>query len=163
MMKMVSEQRKQKDYVAILGFAEPCSPYNQSLAFDVGKTLAKHGYVVTAGNLTSTFYSAFRGAKHIEGTTLAVLEEHTELKENAYCDVVLTVEDTNQKHRMLAELCSSAIIIGGGHGTKHIESEFLKLKKPVVALQGTGGITRTELDKRTQCVNSIKDTLTIIH
>ncbi len=162
-MTTYNELRQQKEHVAILGFAEPCGLYNQSLAYGVGLSLAKRDYVVTAGNLTSTFYSAFKGAKAMEGNTLAVLEEQMELNDVVYCDVILSVNDTNQKYRVLAEFCSSAIIIGGGYSTKHIETEFLNLNKPVVALKGTGGITRSELDERTECVSSIKETLTFIH
>lgn len=157
------EQGYVKEHIAILGFAEACSQYNQDIAYVAGAALAKKGYIVTAGNITSTFNSAFRGAKNFEGKTLAVLEEHQELKKNSYCDIVVTVEDTAQKHRMLAELCFSAIIIGGGDGTKHLETKFLKLNKPVVALKDTGGITRTELDKRTKSAKTIADTLTLIH
>ena len=152
-----------KEHVAILGFAEPCGPYNQVAAYSAGATLAKKGYIVTAGNLTSTFNSAFRGAKEFEGKTLAVLEDHIELNNSTHCDVVISVKDTEEKHRMIAELCAGAIIIGGGNGTKHLESEFLKRNKPVVALVGTGGITRTELDEKTKSAKTIPDTLTLIH
>lgn len=162
-MNQYVEQDKSKEHIAILGFAEPCSRYNQGMAYVAGVALAKKGYIVTAGNLTSTFNSAFRGAKKVEGKTLAILEDHAELNNSTYCDVVLSVKDTEEKHRMIAELCAGAIIIGGGNGTKHLESEFLKLKKPVVALTDTGGITRTELDERTQSAKTIPDTLTLIH
>lgn len=162
-MKLITEQRRQREHVAILGFAEPCGAYNQELAYSMGLLLAKRSCVVTAGNMSSTFYSAFKGAKQAKGSTLAILEEHREINEVVYCDVVLTVENTEQKHRMLAEICSSAIMIGGGPGTKHIETEFLKRDKPVIALQGSGGITRTELDKRTESVSSIKETLPLLH
>lgn len=162
-MNHYTEKDSTNEHIAILGFAQPCSDYNQVAAYSTGAALAKKGYIVTAGNITSTFNSAFRGAKDFEGKTLAVLEEYTELNNNTYCDVVISVKDTGEKHRMIAELCAGAIIIGGGNGTKHLESEFLKRNKPVVALEGTGGITRTELDERTQSAKTIPDTLTLIH
>jgi len=129
----------------------------------VGASLARAGYIVTAGNLASTFHKAFMGAKSEEGPTLAVLEEQMQLKQSNYCDVVMSVSDTNQKHRMLAEMCSAAIMIGGGPGTKHVETAFLKLNKPIVALNGTGGIVRQELDKKTIRAHSVKETLKLLH
>ena len=163
-MKSIEQQRRKRKHVAILGFAEPCGMYNQGMAYVAGLALAKNGYVVTAGNLTSTFYSAFMGAKKIYGNTLAILEKDYRFRtRNVYCDVVVTVDDSAKKHRMLADLCTSAIIIGGGPGTKHLESEFLKRDKPVVAITNTGGITRTELDEKTKIVKTIPDTLTLIN
>jgi len=159
----ISEHRRIENHVAILGFAEPCPSFNEEMAFMMGSSLAKDGHIVTAGNLTSTFHSAFMGAKSERGNTLAVLEKQMQLKESNYCDVVMSVSDTNQKHRMLAEICSGAIMIGGGPGTKHIETEFLKRNKPVVALSGTGGIVRKELDKKTMRAHSVEETLTLLH
>jgi len=162
-MKNIAEHKRMANHVAILGFAEPCPSYNEEMAFMMGSSLAREGHIVTAGNLTSTFHSAFMGAKSEQGNTLAVLENQMQLKQSNYCDVVMSVSDTNQKHRMLAEMCSAAIMIGGGPGTKHIETEFLKRKKPVVALCGTGGIVRNELNNKTMRAQSVEETLELLH
>lgn len=162
-MKVTNTKERHREYVAILGFAKDCSFNNKVIAFEIGEMLSTAGYVLAAGNITSTFYSAFMGAKKCNGNTFAILEKESTLIKPDYCDAVLCMDSADEKHKKIAELCSGAIIIGGGNGTKHLEQLFLKLNKPVVAIKSTGGITRTELDRRTKCVSNIEKTLTLIN
>ena len=134
------------NYVAVLGFAQECTDHNQLLAQDVGTILAKRGYGVAAGNLTSTFYYAFKAAKAAGGSTYGIIEAALAELETQYCDELKIVDDVDVKHRYIAEYCIGAIVIGGGNGTLSVIDKFLQFNRPVVAIEGSGGIVDNELD-----------------
>ncbi len=149
---MASLQQESKS-IAILGFAVPCTMHNKYMAFETGKLLAKSGYVVTAGNLTSTFYYAFKGAKSVMGNTVAIIEKDIRFENLEYCDVVERVNSASIKHTRIADTCTGAIVIGGGSRTNKVVNNFLQQDKPVIAIKNTGGIVDSELDTRVQCID----------
>ncbi len=107
--------------------------------------MATRGYGVATGNLSSTFHHAFSGAKEINGSTCAIIETALKDLTNPLCDNLEVVSNIKTKHKMLAERCLGAIVIGGGNGTLAVISEFIHLDKPVIAIEGSGGIVRNEL------------------
>lgn len=149
--------------IAVLGFSTPCSLYNEDSAYEIGRILSDHGYAVTAGNITSTFYYAFKGAKSNNGKTLAILEKDFELQNKFYCDAIERVTTVDDKHTKIADSCIGAIVIGGGNGTKHVVNKFLQRNKPVIAIKYSGGIVESELDEQISCVSNIKESLVLFH
>ncbi|MDJ0957907.1 MAG: hypothetical protein QNI91_13650 [Arenicellales bacterium] len=146
-------------YIAILGFGRECSDLNHSLAYGVGAELVSKGFGIAAGNVTSTFHHAFEGAKSVRGTTLAIVEEKLRNIAHSFCDELRVVSDVDTKHKKLAELCVGAIIIGGGPGTRNVASKFLELKKPVVAIEGSGGIVSDGLEPVVVRAKSAKESV----
>ena len=146
-------------YIAILGFGHECGDLNRSFAYSVGAELVGKGFGVAAGNVTSTFHHAFEGAKSVGGTTLAIVEEKLRNIDHSFCDDLFVVSDVTTKHKKLAELCLGAIIIGGGPGTRNVVTKFLELKKPVVAIEGSGGIVPGDLDPVVMRAKSAKESI----
>lgn len=147
------------NYIAILGFGRECNDLNRALACDVGAELARQGFGVAGGNLTSTFHYAFEGAKGVRGTTLAIVEEKLRNINRGFCDDVVIVPDAATKHKKLADLCHGAIIIGGGPGTRNVATKFLDSKKPVIAIEGTGGIVAGDLDPSVMRTKNAKESV----
>jgi uncharacterized protein (TIGR00725 family) len=133
------------NYIAILGFAQSCPERNQAIAFKAGQEIVNLGFGIAAGNLLGTPMHAFNGAKDCHGTTLAIIEQSIDYHSHQNCDILQVVPSNAMKHQMLAELCSGALVIGGGTGTLNVIHKFLAQSKPVVAIENTGGITRNEL------------------
>ena len=147
------------DYIAILGFGRECSDLNCGFAYEAGAELARKGFGIAAGNVTSTFHYAFEGAKSERGNTLAIVEEKLRNIDHSLCDELVVVNDVTIKHKKLAELCLGAIIIGGGPGTRAVANKFLESKKPVIAIEGTGGIVPDGLDPLVLRTKSAKESV----
>ena len=143
-------------FVAILGFGRACSDLNRTLAHAAGAELAKQDLGVAAGNLTATFKSAFAGARQQQGASLAIVEEKLRDLDHDLCDEFIVVPDVATKHKKLAEFCLGAIMIGGGPGTANVAAKFLELSKPVVAIEGTGGIVAGNLNPSVMLTKSIE-------
>jgi len=139
--------------IAVLGFATKCSDANQVTAYEVGRQIALGDYTACAGNSTGTFPHVFTGAKSVNGHTLAVLEAGVTVLDETPCDAVIYAPDSDAKHQLIADKCLAAIVIGGGHGTKKLITQFLNLDKPVVAIAGSGGVVIGELDARVKVVD----------
>ena len=144
------------EFVAILGFGRSCSDLNRALAHVAGAELAKQGLGVAAGNLTATFKAAFAGARQQQGASLAIVEEKLRDLDHDLCDELVIVPDVATKHKKLAEFCLGAIMIGGGPGTANVAAKFLELSKPVVAIEGTGGIVAGNLNPSVMVTKSIE-------
>lgn len=148
-----------KHYIAVLGFGGECNALNRALAYDAGAELARKDFGVAAGNVTSTFHYAFEGAKGGGGATLAIVEEKLRNIDHGFCDEVVIVPDVTTKHKRLADLCLGAIIIGGGPGTRNVVTKFLASRKPVIAIEGTGGIVAGDLAPSVVRTKSAKESV----
>ncbi len=148
--------------IAVLGFATLCSDYNKEIAFEVGRLLAVRGFTVCSGNIIGTFIHAFKGAKIVEGRTVAILEDNKRSADKPFCDEALYALDTDTKHQLICETCQAAIVIGGGEGTKKLISRFIHLNKDVVAIKESGGVVNSELNDNVKLVDSPEMAVSIL-
>lgn len=141
-------------YIAVVGFASQLTQYNISLAKEVGMLLTNRGFAVIAGNVTGTFHHVFKSVKKSGGHTRAIIESELQFAPHKYCDIFEVVNTSNAKHSKLAEICMGAIVIGGGHRSKHLLDQLSMYDKPIVAIKGSGGIVRKELDSNVHIASS---------
>jgi uncharacterized protein (TIGR00725 family) len=128
-------------YIALLGFAKHCPINNVVLAIQVGRQLARRGLGLAVGNTKGTFHHALVAASGLGGKACAVLEPSQLTWINYTLDSVTRCQSQNVKHQLLAQKADAGIMIGGGPGTEKLMNRLLNQQKPVVALQGSGGIT----------------------
>lgn len=136
-------------YIAVLGFAEAVDWKNKSFAYHAGRLIAKAGYGTLCGNVTSTFEYALLGAKEERGLRQIVVEQGVHF-DDELCSNIYVTADKPHKHRMLLDQARAAIVIGGGNHTRELADRLVALNKPVVAIEGSGGVTRTELSARVE-------------
>ncbi len=148
--------------IAVLGYATSCSDSNKERAFEVGRLLALRGFTVCSGNITGTFIHAFKGAKSVKGHTVAILQNTQRTADKPYCDETLYALDTNAKHQMICDNCQAAIVIGGGDGTKKLINMFIRLKKGVVAIKGSGGAVNSALNDNVRLVDNPEMAVTVL-
>ena len=130
--------------VAIIGFATDVPFKNRVIALVIGTFLALRGYNVSAGNFVGTFSYAFWAANFFGGRTLAIVDDD-KAKQPHFIDRTFLIPKVMKKHQQLALLSSGAIVIGGGDRSLHLVKEFIKLKKPVIAICNTHGIVDSEI------------------
>ncbi len=131
----------------MLGFAEACNWKNRTLAFHIGRRIAAAGYGVLCGNTTSTFDYAFRGAKEAGGLTQAIIDPSI-FETSDYCDNEYLAATPKDKHRLILKHARGAIVIGGGRRTRELAVRLAYTRKPVIAIEGSGGVVTRELPKR---------------
>lgn len=149
-------------YVAILGFATQMNDEQKGLAQEAAEKLASAGLGLSVGNLSGMFGLALRVAKANGGTTLGIIEKGLNNAEHQDCDVLHIVSSQEKKHKAIASACIGGIVIGGGPGTLKLAQHFLDQGKTIVAIEGSGGVVKTELDSRAIQSRSIDQALKIL-
>lgn len=120
----------------------------------VGFLLAKKGAIVITGGKGGVMESAAIGAKKANGITVGVIKGGQRFCSNGFIDVeVLTgMAAEGFDEFMLVMMCDVLITLGGGAGTLEEITIAYRNKKPVVALEKTGGwadrVTPEYLDER---------------
>ena len=110
-------------------------------AEQIGFLLAKNGATVVTGGKGGVMESAAFGAKKANGTTIGVIKGKQRFCSNEFTDMeVLTgmIADGFDEF-ILVMMCDALIVVGGGAGTLEEIVIAYRNKKPVVALEKTGG------------------------
>lgn len=106
-----------------------------------GFLLAKKGAVVVTGGKGGVMKFASVGAKKANGTTVGVIKGNRRFRSNNFTDVeILTgMAADGFDEFMLVMMCDAVIVIGGGAGTLEEIAIAYRNKKPIIALEKTGG------------------------
>jgi uncharacterized protein (TIGR00725 family) len=87
-------------------------------AYEVGRLLAQHGYVVCNGGYSGTMEAASRGCKEAGGRTIGVtIEVLGRLAPNDYIDEEVGTASLLMRLDRLTALADAYIVLGGGLGT----------------------------------------------
>lgn len=138
---MISTQ----NILAVMGYGKDCSEGNASLARSVGKLAGEMGLSLAAGNVTGTFGHAFQAATPYRVANFCVVEKHVQILQPHHATEIFRTDDTFSKHAQIAQMAQAAILIGGGGGSQLLLNHFLKNKKTVVAITGSGGLADAHL------------------
>lgn len=107
----------------------------------VGFLLAEKGAIVVTGGKGGIMESAAIGAKKANGTTVGIIKGNQRFRSNNFTDVeILTgMAADGFDEFMLVMMCDVLITIGGGAGTLEEIAIAYRNKKPIIALEKTGG------------------------
>jgi len=133
--------------LAILGYGKECTKKNGALAATVGKFAGRQDISLVGGNVSATFNEAFKAASFYKVATICVIEKHKNLQKEHFATEVYRSSDTYAKHSQIAQMADAAIIIGGGAGSQLLLKYFMRNKKTVIAIKGTGGLADSKLPK----------------
>lgn len=133
--------------LAVLGYGKECTKKNASLASTVGNFAGKQGISLIGGNVTATFDHAFKAASNYKVATICVIEKHKKPDHDHFASEIYKTPDTYSKHLQIAQMADAGILIGGGAGSQLLLKYFLKNKKTVIAIKGTGGLADSKLPK----------------
>jgi hypothetical protein len=132
--------------------ADHCTNEARKLGYEVGAEAAKQGAVVVTGGLGGVMEAACRGARKNHGVTVGIIPQDEMHYVNRYCDVVIATGIGWARDFVTAYSADAVVIVGGGAGAL-IEACAAYLKsKPIVAVEGSGGVADqvkgTYLDER---------------
>ena len=118
-------------------------------AEQVGFLLAKKGVIVVTGGKGGIMESAAIGAKKAKGITVGVIKGNQRFRSNNFTDVEILsgMAADGFDEFLLVNMCDVLITIGGGAGTLEEIVIAYRNKKPIIALEKTGGWTDKTIGK----------------
>jgi uncharacterized protein (TIGR00725 family) len=121
--------------VGVMGPGENATPEDNELAFELGRAIAKEGWIVlTGGRSFGVMDAAMKGARDLNGLTIGVLPDATDqnASENAQIRIVTGMGSA----RNLVNVLSSKIIVvvGMAAGTASEVSLAIKSNKKIILL-----------------------------
>ena len=108
------------------------------IAEQVGRLVAKNGWVLLCGGHGGVMEAACRGAKLENGLTIGILPYYKD-KINDYIDIAIPTDIGNARNFLVANSGDVVIAIGGRWGTLNEISYRMITQKPLILIKGTGG------------------------
>jgi uncharacterized protein (TIGR00725 family) len=131
-----------KFQIGVIGYNDDrCTEVAKEIAYDVGKEVALSGSVLLCGGLGGVMEAACRGAKEVNGTTVGIIPQDNFSFANQFCDIVICTGIGFARDFIVATSSDAIIAIGGGIGTLIEMSVGYMIKKKVVAISPSGGVS----------------------
>jgi len=111
------------------------------IAENIGMDIATNGCILICGGRGGVMESACRGAKEAGGITVGILPGLSKEDANPYVDVIITTGMGYARNSLVVSCADAVIAISGREGTLSEIALALNFGKPVVLVEGTGGIS----------------------
>ena len=112
-----------------------------SLAYEVGKNIAKRNAILISGGLGGVMESSCKGAKDQGGFTIGIIPHEDFSQANDYCDAVICTGIGMSRDFIVANSSDGIISVGGGVGTLIELCVGYMTKIPMVAIKNSGGVS----------------------
>ncbi|MBT1699431.1 TIGR00725 family protein [Fulvivirgaceae bacterium PWU4] len=124
-----------KTIVGIMGPGENATPEDNEIAFELGKAVAEHGWVIlTGGRSFGVMDAAMKGAHEGNGLTIGVLPNDNSVNSSDNADIKI-LTGMGSARNMINVLSSHVIVvIGMAAGTASEVALALKSNKKVILL-----------------------------
>lgn len=131
-----------KFQIGVIGYNDDrCTEVAKEIAYDLGKEVALSGSVLLCGGLGGVMEAACRGAKEANGTTVGIIPQDNFSFANQFCDIVICTGIGFARDFIVATSSDAIVAIGGGIGTLIEMSVGYMIKKKVVAISPSGGVS----------------------
>ncbi len=121
--------------IAVIGAGEANAKI-EGLAEEVGREIAASGAILVCGGLGGVMEAAARGAKEAGGTTVGILPGSDKSTANKSIDIKIVTAMGHARNAIIASSADALIAVSGEYGTLSEIALGLKLKKPVIVLEG---------------------------
>ncbi|HEQ70940.1 MAG TPA: TIGR00725 family protein [Spirochaetia bacterium] len=122
-------------YVGVIGGAD-CDDAVSRIAREVGRLIAKEGWILVCGGMGGVMEAACRGAREEGGVTLGILPGMRREEGNAHLSYALPTGLGHIRNTLVVSGSDALIALGGSHGTLS-ETAFAGINRtPVVAISG---------------------------
>ena len=131
-----------KYQIAVIGYnKENCTDEAKKVALEVGREIARSGSVLICGGLGGVMEAACKGAKENNGMTIGIIPQQEFSFANEFCDIVICTGMGYARDLIVATSADGIIAIGGGVGTLIELAVGYMIKKTMVVVSGTGGVS----------------------
>ncbi len=137
-LKISHNQIPAKGIIGVCGGAN-ISPPVYRIAEELGKEIAKAGYIIICGGKSGTMEAVCKGAKNQNGITIGILPESTSINANKYVDIKIPTGLGEARNVVLINSADGIITVAGESGTLNEIALAWRSNKPIVAITSTGG------------------------
>jgi len=131
-----------KFQIAVIGYnKENCTDEATKLALQVGREVARSGSILICGGLGGVMEAACKGAKENNGTTVGIIPQQEFSFANKFCDIVICSGMGFARDLLVATSADGIIAVGGGVGTLLELAVGYMIKKTMVVVSGSGGVS----------------------
>ena len=131
-----------KFQIGVIGYNDDrCTEVAKEIAYEVGKEVALSGSVLVCGGLGGVMEAACRGAKEVNGVTVGIIPQDNFSFANQFCDIVICSGIGYARDFIVATSSDGIIAVGGGIGTLIEMSVGYMIKKKIVAISSSGGVS----------------------
>jgi hypothetical protein len=128
--------------IGVIGYNDDrCSGVAREIAYKVGKEIALSGSVLICGGLGGVMEAACKGAKEANGNTVGIIPQDKFSFANQFCDIVICSGIGFARDFIVATSSDGIIAVGGGIGTLIEMSVGYMIKKKIVAISPSGGVS----------------------
>jgi len=133
-----------KFQIAVIGYnKENCSDEAAKLALQVGREIARSGSILICGGLGGVMEAACKGAKENNGITVGIIPQQEFSFANQFCDIVICTGMGFARDVLVATSADGIIAVGGGVGTLLELAVGYMIKKTMVVVSGSGGVSES--------------------
>jgi len=119
--------------IAVIGTSLP-SAEEYEIAREVGRDIAREGWILINGGLGGVMEASARGAKEEGGIVVGILPGETASSANAYTDIAIVTGMGEARNVVIVKSSDACIAIGKGFGTLSEMAIALKLGRPLFAI-----------------------------
>lgn len=105
-----------------------------NLAYEIGKEIAKHNYILVCGGMGGVMESACKGAKSADGVTIGILPGKDKTDANPYIDIPIVTAMSHARNAIIVRTADILIAIGGKYGTLSEIALAKVINKTVIGL-----------------------------
>ncbi|MFH1403482.1 MAG: TIGR00725 family protein [Candidatus Altiarchaeota archaeon] len=126
--------------ITVIGLDGELTPEVMSMAEKVGEDIARSGCVLVCGGKRGVMEAACRGAKKAGGLTVGIVPSFDGSEANEYVDVVIPTGMGYARNTLVVSSGDAVIALNGSSGTLSEIAMALNYGRPVVVVEGSGGI-----------------------
>ena len=155
--------------ISVIGSGEN-SRHNNTVAYEIGKFIAKNGWVLISGGKGGIMEAASKGARDANGITVGIIPDADSGGANKFCSIVIPT-GIGHARNMINILSGDVVVaISGGWGTLSEIAYSQIFNKPVILCEFTGGWTnlpsgqsKNELSKNINVAQKLEDVFRILN
>lgn len=129
-----------KTRISVIGSDSGCTDNTLEIAEKIGEDIAKNDCILVCGGRRGVMNSACRGARRYNGITIGILPSLDKNEANDHVQIPLPTGMGHSRNSLVASCSDAVIAISGNTGTLSEIGLALSYKRPVVLVEGTGGV-----------------------
>ncbi|MHA1291979.1 MAG: TIGR00725 family protein [Promethearchaeota archaeon] len=140
-------KRDFKGIVSVIGASE-IDNKTEKKAIEIGKLLAKNGYIVSCGGLSGVMEAVCKGAKEERGLTIGIIPYKDKNAANEFVDIAIPVPFSQARNVVVVLSGDVCVAIAGKAGTLSEIALAWIYQKPIIALMDVNGWSEKLANKK---------------